>query len=367
MQRRGHDTQTRAIWCQGSSWREGEEPLVAADLLMKLFPDKRIRHFLPRITIVYMGPGGHRQWPVSINALLNQFSLLIYTTRQSAIAHLAEAAQACPKWRPKCYRNGTNKIADAPPPPIKFLDIATKMGSYELKGLIHDMRDKSDVLHRRSTTGIAKPGTFYVIEVLQKKLGKVYPEDSVWRDADAWVRHSTTYDFHTPEAFSFVWELPILVPTCPRKLFEQGKNMWTLLQTLCMPLWVTWSPGILLLWWDRSCRISSRRHGMEITFLARQSQRVRQSTPVGLTSTGDAAQTLLPEDQHPMHGLEFYGQEESSAQFTTYVWSRWTSKTVQPMQLNQSLQNMLHGPDRGSPTTSSAAQPNKGSGESTSP
>ena len=64
-------------------------------------------------------------------------------------------------------------------------------------------------------------------------------------------------------------------------------------------------------------------------------------TPAGLTSTRDADQTLLPEDQYPMHGLGFYGHQESCAQFTTYVWEGWTGKTVQPMQLNQSLQNML--------------------------
>ena len=84
------------------------------------------------------------------------------------------------------------------------------MGSYELKELSPDMKDKSDVLHPRSTTGIAKPGTFYEVK---KKLGKVHPDDSLWCDAEAWVRHSTTFDFHTPDAFGYVWGLPILVPT----------------------------------------------------------------------------------------------------------------------------------------------------------
>ena len=38
----------------------------------------------------------------------------------------------------------------APAPPIKFLDIETKMGLYEVEGLIPDLRDRSNVLHPRA-------------------------------------------------------------------------------------------------------------------------------------------------------------------------------------------------------------------------
>ena len=92
-------------------------------------------------------------------------------------------------------------------------------------------------------------------------------------------------------------------------------------------------------------------------------------TPIGFTSTP------LPADQYPMHGLGFYEEEESSTQLTTYIWSCWTNKAVQPLHVNQSLMNMLNGPVRGSASTSAIQSKsgcqdsntsdslNKGSGE----
>ena len=68
-----------------------------AELIRKLYPDKRTRDLLPPFSIVYMGPGGHRQWPLSIIALLNRFLLLISATKKSAIAHLAAAVKAYPE------------------------------------------------------------------------------------------------------------------------------------------------------------------------------------------------------------------------------------------------------------------------------
>ena len=41
-----------------------------AELLGELFPNEGMRDYLPLMTIMYMGPGGHRQWPMSISALL---------------------------------------------------------------------------------------------------------------------------------------------------------------------------------------------------------------------------------------------------------------------------------------------------------
>ena len=165
------------------------------------------------LAIVYCVHGTWRSQtvPMSANTLLDWFSLLIHTTRKSAIVHLAAAVKACPGWRPRYFRKGTKK-AEAP---------GAKMGSYEIKELIPDMKDRSDVLHPRSTApSIPKPGAFY--EVLHKRLRKPRSNDSAWCDASAWLKPSTTFDFHTPDSFGYVWGLPILVPTCARKLFEQG-------------------------------------------------------------------------------------------------------------------------------------------------
>ena len=139
-------------------------------------------------------------------------------------ADLHAAAKARPMWCPKYYRKGTKKIAEGPPPPVKLLDIGTKMGSYEikdeLKEFIPDMNDKTNLHHPKSTaSGIPRPGTFYEV---YRRLGKTRSDELEWRDAAAWVNHSTTSDFHTPDAFGYIWGLPIFVPTCARKLFEQG-------------------------------------------------------------------------------------------------------------------------------------------------
>ena len=128
-----------------------------------------------------------------------------------------------------------SKVALVPPPPIKFLDIGTKMGLYEVEGLIPDLKDRSNVLHPRVSSGIPVPGTFY--EVMHEKLGKVRTGDKLWRDQNSWVKHSSNHDFHITDALGYIWGLLIIVRTCPRKLFEQGprKNMWILSLTRCMP------------------------------------------------------------------------------------------------------------------------------------
>ena len=151
----------------------------------------------------------------SIVALLNRFSLLIHTTRMSAIEHLAAVVKAYLKWRPKCFSKGANRM-DAPAPPIKFLDIGTRMGLHEVEGLIPDMKDRSNVLHPRASPGIPKPGpgTFY--EVMHEKLGKRWVGDQLWCDPNAWAKHSPSCDFHVADPLGNIWNLPIIIPTCPR-------------------------------------------------------------------------------------------------------------------------------------------------------
>ena len=44
-------------------------------LLERLSPRQEAREWLPAISIIYMAPGGHRQWPMSITALLDRLVL----------------------------------------------------------------------------------------------------------------------------------------------------------------------------------------------------------------------------------------------------------------------------------------------------
>ena len=102
----------------------------------------------------------------------------------------------------------------APPPPIQFLDIGKKIGLYEVEGPIPDWKDRSNV------PIVPVPGAFY--GVMREKLGKAWTGDRSWCDPNAWVKRSPSHDFHVIDPLGYTWGLPIIVPTCPRKLFEQG-------------------------------------------------------------------------------------------------------------------------------------------------
>ena len=86
-------------------------------------------------------------------------------------------------------------------------------------------------------------------------------------------------------------------------------------------------------------------------FLSDNRRGYARVTPVGLTSTGVPDQMVPPADQYPLHGLGFCAENESTLQFTTYVWSSWTSKAVQPMHVDQSIQDLLNRPARGEANT----------------
>ena len=92
------------------------------------------------------------------------------------------------------YRiKGVKKLSIAPPPPFKFLDIATKINLYEMQGLTSDMK-QSSVLHPRSNTGIPVPNTFY--EAVHAMLARTQVgAESWWCDFSHWTSHSPMYDF----------------------------------------------------------------------------------------------------------------------------------------------------------------------------
>ena len=60
-------------------------PLVIT-LLERLSPKQEAREWLPAVSIIYMAPGGHRQWPMSITALLDRLSWILLQTRSLALA-----------------------------------------------------------------------------------------------------------------------------------------------------------------------------------------------------------------------------------------------------------------------------------------
>ena len=83
-------------------------------------------------------------------------------------------------------------------------------------------------------------------------------------------------------------------------------------------------------------------------------------------------------DQYPVESPGIYEDFESTSQFSGYVWSDWTTKTVQPMHVDEALRAMIDKPARNSAgATMASSQPstqpnvmandeNKGSGGTTS-
>ena len=174
--------------------------------------------------IIYMAPGGHRQWPMSISAILERLSWLVMQTRPLALASLQAAVQKNQKWRAR-YRCGP-KVAVAPPTPIKFLDIGAKMGCYGIGDHIPGRDETSNIFHPRfAGEGIPPVNTFHA--AIADRLAKCPPEGEVWCSEEAWFAHSPDHDFRVKDPAGYIWGLPVIVPTCPKttcpkKLFALG-------------------------------------------------------------------------------------------------------------------------------------------------
>ena len=87
-----------------------------ASLLAELYPNRRAREWLPMLTIIYMAPGGHRQWPMSISALLDRLSWLVlqnsnfgFVLLPSSRAEESQVEAQIPLWTKDCS-SPTNTI-----------------------------------------------------------------------------------------------------------------------------------------------------------------------------------------------------------------------------------------------------------------
>ena len=170
-------------------------------LLEGLSPKKEAREWLPEITIIYMAPGGHRQWPMCITALLNRLSWIVHHTRASALAYFQEAVQRAPNWTPK-YRKGA-KVAVAPPIPYKFLDIGTEMGDYKLGEHVPAKHDYDNIYHPRYLRDAIPPvNTFHA--VVQNRAAQSVHGIEEWCLEEAWFEHSVNYDFRVTDPSGYI-------------------------------------------------------------------------------------------------------------------------------------------------------------------
>ena len=304
-------------------------------MLAELYPSKSARDWLPLLTIIYMGPGGHWQWPMSMSALLDRLSWLVLQTRPLALSSFQAAVQKNQRWSPR-YRSGP-KVAVAPPPPIKFLDIGTKMGCYKIGEHIPGRDDTSNIFHPRFVDeGIPAANTFHSRNY--QRLGRETPDDEVWCTEEAWFAHSPQHDFRVKDPQGYIWGLPLLVPTCPKKLFAFGprkKYVDIVTDTLHASSsdLLTWNTLVMMKLGWISC---IPREWVEITtksleewkerdekppFLPDNRRGYARVTPVALSRNGIPGLAVHTLDQYARDGLAIYDDLETSSQFSGYVWS----------------------------------------------
>ena len=341
-----------------------EDPLSArgesllptvAFMLRELFPNKRARDWLPPLTTLYMAPGGNRQWPVSIKPMLDRLSWIVFQTRPIALMHLREALQDRPKWKP-LYKQGP-RIESVPAVPHKFLDIGTQMGEHYLEDLILKKNDLDNILHpRHNRSGIPSVYTFH--SVVQDRVGTQPNVIQQWRSENAWFDSSPTCDFWVTDEPKYRWGLPVVVPTCPKKMFMQGPRLKYVdivtdtlhasssdlitCNTLVM-LKLKWYDEIPRKWLDittNSLKAWEARDQLS-QFHDDTRRGYARVTPIALSHVGIPGSTTLSVDEYPKEGLGVYDNFEICDDFTGYVWATWTTMTAQPMQIDSALQALL--------------------------
>ena len=339
-------------------------PLIpsVATLLTEMSPEKKARDWLPPMTILYMAPGGHRQWPVSIKPMLDRLSWIVLVTRPAALTHLREALSTRKDWKPQC-RQGP-RIDSVPAVPYKFLDIGTQMGEYQIEELTLTRDDKTNILHPRyARSGIPPVDTFH--SVVQDKVGSQYDTIQQWCNTKAWFESSPTRDFWVTEEAKYRWGLPVLVPTCPRKMFAQGPRLEYIdivtdtLHASSSDL-ITWNTLALLKlrWFNEIPRewLAIATHSLKAWEARDQLSQFHDDnrrgyarvTPVALSHIGIPESNILQADEFPTHGLGIYDDFEVCDRFSGYVWATWTTMAAQPMHIDSALQELLN-PGGGAP------------------
>ena len=205
-----------------------------------------------------------------------------------------------------------------PSVPYRFLDIGTKMGYYKLGP---DRYDTDNIFHPRYIRDAIPPvNTFHA--VVHGRVAKWVQDVDVCLE-EAWFEHSPNYDFRVIDPPGYIWGLPVLVPTCPKKLFSQGprkKYVDIVTDTLHASSsdLITWNTLVMvkLKWVD-----AIPRQSLEITTqsLEAWNQRDEKSpslpdnrrgfarvTPVALSKAGVPNTTIHAMDEFPHHGLGLY-------------------------------------------------------------
>ena len=230
----------------------------------------------------------------------------------------------------------------APSMPFKFLDIGTKMGHYKIGDHIPVRDDTSNIFHPLFVgEGIPPANTFHA--VTYDRVAKRIRDGEEWCTVEAWFAHSPDHDFRVKDPPGYIWGLPVIVPTCPKKLFALGprkKYVDIVTDTLHASSsdLITWNTLVMmkLNWID-----SIPREWIEITTQSLEDSKARDEKSAFLPDLGVPGLAVLTLNEYPMGGLGLYDDLETCEQYSGYVWSNWSTKTVQPAQIDATLQAMI--------------------------
>ena len=81
-------------------------------------------------------------------------------------------------------------------------------------------KDTSNVFHPRFV-GEAIPAASTFRAIINDRAARWVQDGDVWFVEDAWFAHSPEFDFRVVDPSGYIWGLPVIVPTCPKKLFAQ--------------------------------------------------------------------------------------------------------------------------------------------------
>ena len=304
---------------------------------------------------------------MSIAALLDRLSWIVFQARLLALMHFQDALQRNPTWQPK-YRSGP-KVAVAPSVPYKFLDIGTRMGSYKLGEHVPKGHDVDNIFHPRYIgRGIPSVNTFHA--AIHDRATKWVNTVDEWCLEEAWFRHSVNHDFRVVDPAGYIWGLPVIIPTYPKKMFAQGPRqkyvdiVTNTIHASSSDL-ITWNTLVMikLKWIDLIPRqwLEITTQSLEVwklrdeksPFLPDNRRGFARVTPVALSKVGVPNTTIYPMDEFPLHGLGLYDDYESWSKYKGYVWSGWTTRKTQPMHIDPELQALIDQSVQGAPKAAS--------------
>ena len=250
----------------------------------------------------------------------------------------------------------------APPTPFKFLDIGTKMGSYKIGDHIPARKDTTNIFHPRFVgEGIPPANTFHA--VMHERAAKWIPDGEAWCIEEAWFACSPEYDFRVTDPSGYIWGLPAIVPTCPKKLFASSSDLITWNTLVMMKLqWIDSIPREWIEITTQSLEAWNARDEQS-PFLPDNRRGYARVTPIALYKLGIPDSAVLTLSEYPLQGLGLYDDLETCEQYSGYVWFSWTTKTVQPAHIDSALQAMIDQSSRQG--ASAAGEPSRISDPST--